>query len=120
MKIAITSQGETLEAQAEERFGRCRWILIIDTETGNWVARDNEIQRDAVQGAGIQTAEKILREEVDCVVTGHCGPKAFRVLQAAGIKIYLGAEGTGAKVLKDYQEGKLKLAETSDVEGHWV
>jgi predicted Fe-Mo cluster-binding NifX family protein len=120
MKIAITSQGNTLADPVEERFGRCQWILIVDLETRGVVALNNKIQRDAVQGAGIQTAENILREDVHCVITGHCGPKAFRVLQSAGVKVYLGAAGSGEKVLDEYQQGKLKLAETSDVEGHWV
>jgi predicted Fe-Mo cluster-binding NifX family protein len=120
MKLAITSQGETLQDLVEERFGRCRWILILDSETREIVSRNNEIQRDAVQGAGIQTAENILREDVQCVITGHCGPKAYRVLQSAGVKVYLEAAGTGEKALEEYLQGKLKLAETSDVEGHWV
>ena len=57
--------------------------------------------------------------EVDAVMTGHCGPKAFRVLDAAGIQIYLGAEGTVEAALNDFRAGKYQPANKPDVEGHW-
>lgn len=61
---------------------------------------------------------------MEAVITGHCGPKAFRTLSVAGIKLFTGAEGTVADTLKRFRmkrfrEGMLAEAEEADVEGHW-
>ena len=49
---------------------------------------DNTPNLNATQGAGIQAAESLARLGVETLITGHCGPKAFRVLSAAGIKVF--------------------------------
>jgi predicted Fe-Mo cluster-binding NifX family protein len=53
-------------------------------------------------------------------VTGHCGPKAFRVLLAAGIKVYATGAPTVAAALELYRSGKLTEAKAADVDGHWM
>jgi len=52
-------------------------------------------------------------------VTGHCGPKAFRVLLAAGVKVYTTDALTVSAALEHYRSGKLTEAKAADVEGHW-
>jgi predicted Fe-Mo cluster-binding NifX family protein len=58
--------------------------------------------------------------DAQVLVTGHCGPKAFRGLAAAGIAIYTSDAPTVAAALELYREGKLKKSEQADVEGHWA
>jgi len=41
MKVAVTSQGDTLDSQVDPRFGRAAYILIVDTETLEFEAFDN-------------------------------------------------------------------------------
>lgn len=94
MKTAVTSRGQGLNSMVDPRFGRFSWFILIDTETGQHQSLSNAEAPEAIQGAGIQAAEKISRLGVDSVITGHCGPKAFRVLRAAGIKVYSGSGGT--------------------------
>lgn len=53
-------------------------------------------------------------------MTGHCGPKAFRVLSAAGVKVYDTDQPTVAAALEAFKAGWLKPAESADVEGHWT
>ena len=74
---------------------------------------------NAAQGAGIQAAEAVSRLGAECLITGHCGPKAFRTLQAAGIRVYTGAAGTVGEAIAALQQGRLALAEAADVDGHW-
>ncbi len=81
---------------------------------------DNTQNFNAMQGAGIQAAETVCRHGAECVITGHCGPKAFRALKAAGIKIAIGAKGTVMQAIEDYKSGKLQSVDSPDVEGHWV
>ncbi|OPZ74084.1 MAG: Dinitrogenase iron-molybdenum cofactor [Firmicutes bacterium ADurb.Bin456] len=120
MKIAITAQGKNMESKVDPRFGRASWFVLVDTETGAHEAVSNEQNLNAGQGAGIQSAENISRQGVKAVITGNCGPKAFRTLNAAGIKIYTGAEGTVAEVYEKFKAGKLPEAAGANVEGHWV
>jgi predicted Fe-Mo cluster-binding NifX family protein len=94
-------------------------MIIADTETGQYRAVPNE-GNEAAQGAGIQTAESVARLGVQSVITGHCGPKAFRVLKAAGVKVYSGSGGTVAAALHRLKKGELPESEAADVEGHWA
>ena len=72
------------------------------------------------QGAGIQAAQHLVNNEVEGVITGHCGPKAFRVLSAAGIAVYNCDAQTVSEAIEQFKSGVLKPAESADVEGHWV
>lgn len=120
MKIAITAQGKNMESKVDPRFGRASWFVLVDTETGAYEAVSNEQNLNAGQGAGIQSAENISRQGAKAVITGNCGPKAFRTLNAAGIKIYIGAEGTVSEVFEKFKAGKLSEATGANVDGHWV
>lgn len=119
LKIAITSQGKTMESKVDPRFGRAGWFLVVDTNTGACKAVSNEQNLNANQGAGIQAAEQVSRQEVSALITGNCGPKAFRTLTAAGIKVYYGADGTVAEILEQFHKGTLSEASDANVEGHW-
>jgi predicted Fe-Mo cluster-binding NifX family protein len=93
---------------------------LYETETGDFEAIDNAQNLNAVQGAGIQAAETISRHGAECLVTGHCGPKAFRTLGAAGIAVFLNARGTIAEAIEQFKAGTLPAALGPDVDGHWA
>jgi len=118
MKIAITTNGSNLEAPVGQRFGRAERFMVIDPATLEYQLVENP--GDPAQGAGIQSAERVARLGVSALITGHCGPKAYRVLQAAGIEVYVGAQGSVAEVLEQHRQGRLQPAVGADVEGHWV
>lgn len=120
MKVVITAQGKTLNDQVDPRFGRARFFIVADTETGEFGAVDNVQNLNAAQGAGIQAGRNVAALGVESVVTGHVGPKAFSVLQAAGISIFTGASGTVKNALEQLDSGKLQCVDNPDVEGHWV
>ena len=120
MKIAVTSLGESLESPIDQRFGRARFFVLYDLENGEWSVHDNKQNLEAAQGAGIQAARNVAALGVGCVLTGHCGPNAFRTLRAAGIELYLGVKGTVAEAVEQVKAGELKPAQDADVEGHWV
>ena len=120
VKLAFTTSGETLDALLDSRFGRAPKFLVYDTDSDTFEVVDNQQNLDAAQGAGIQAAETVARSGADCLVTGHCGPKAYRVLSAAGVKVYNTDIPTVAAALDAFKAGRLKPAESADVEGHWV
>jgi predicted Fe-Mo cluster-binding NifX family protein len=119
MKIAVTATGNTLDAQVDPRFGRAPKFILYDSDSDTFEAVDNTQNLNAVQGAGIQSAETVSRNGAECVITGHCGPKAFRTLGAAGVKVYVNAQGTVAEAIRAFKAGELTLASGPDVEGHW-
>jgi len=120
MKIAFTTSGETLEAPLDSRFGRASKFILYDLERDYFEVIDNRQNLNATQGAGIQSAETVARSGAGCIVTGHCGPKAFKVLSAAGITVYNCGEATVADALKAFREGALKPMDSADVDGHWI
>ncbi len=120
MKIVVTSTGETLESPVDTHFGRAAKFILFDTETGRFQVVDNTQSLNAPQGAGIQAAETVSRLGAEGLITGHCGPKAFRTLKAAGVTIYTGVKGTVAEAVEQFKAGELSPAESSDVESHWV
>ena len=119
MKVAITSTGPTLKAEVDQRFGRARLFLIVDTETESVKVVDNEQNLNVSQGAGIQAAETVVNEGAEVLITGHCGPNAFRTLQAAGVRILAGAQGTVGQMVEKFKRGELEFVQGADVPGHW-
>ena len=118
MKIAFTASGNGLDAPMDSRFGRAPKFLIYDLDRETFEVIDNSQNLNAPQGAGIQAAETVVRSGAGILVTGHCGPKAFRVLSSSGIKIYYSAVSTVEAALAAFRNGKLTPTETADVEGH--
>ncbi|MBN1321268.1 MAG: NifB/NifX family molybdenum-iron cluster-binding protein [Thermoleophilia bacterium] len=119
MKIAITAAGPDLSSAVDQRFGRGRYLLIVDTPERTVQVIDNQAGMNAAQGAGIQAAQSVIDSGATVLISGHCGPKAFRALKAAGIEVHLTAGGTVDEVLSQFEEGKLELAPSADVDGHW-
>ena len=119
MKILITSKSMELTGDVDPRFGRARYFIIYDTETNQWDALDNIQNLNATQGAGIQAGENASKTGVEYVLTGHCGPKAFKTLSANGIKVIVGVKGSVAGVIEGFKKGVFKPSDQSDVQGHW-
>jgi len=118
MKIAFTTTGDSLDSPFNTTFGRSPKFLIYDLDRDDFTIVDNQQNLNSAQGAGIQAAQTVARSGAQCLVSGHCGPKAFRVLSAAGIKTYYTNAATVAAALEAYRNGSLSEAAAADVEGH--
>lgn len=119
MKIAVTAKSTGPQAEVDERFGRAAYFVIYDTEADSWETVDNAQQMNAPQGAGVQAAQTMVANDVNVLLTGHCGPKAYRALSAAEIEVFNGATGTASDAVQAYNENRLEKASGPDVEGHW-
>jgi len=120
MKIAITSQGKELDSPIDPRFGRARYFLVVDTDTGEVSVADNAQNLNAAQGAGIQAGRNVVELGAEAVITGHVGPKAFSTLQAGGVQIYTCTADTVGEAVAQFKAGSLQPAGGADVQGHWV
>ncbi len=120
MKIAVTSRGPEMTSDVDPRFGRAKWFVIVDTETGESEAIDNTSGVEAGSGAGVQAAARVAGSGVEYVLTGHCGPNAFRTLAAAGVKIITSVTGTVEEAVGKIKDGELSPTDAADVNGHWT
>ena len=120
MKMAVTSQGTDLGSRVDPSFGRAKYFVLVDTETGELSAHDNQQNLNAPQGAGIQAARNVAQLGAEAVITGNIGPKAFATLQAGGVEIHIGADGSVGDAIKQFQDGRLERAGKANVEGHWI
>jgi len=120
MKVAISAKNDNFQETVDTRFGRAKGFILYDTKTDTSSYHSNIQNLNAAQGAGIQTAQNVSNIGAEAVISGHCGPKAFKVLEASEIKVYTVSNNTkideAIQLLKD---GKLQVAGGADVQGHW-
>jgi len=119
MRIAITTSGKDLDAPVDPRFGRAKSFIVYDTDSGQWSLMDNAQNLNAAQGAGIQAATVVVNAGAEAVLTGNCGPKAFRALLAGKVKVYTGVSGTVREAIDHLRAGQLRPADAASVESHF-
>ena len=121
MKIAITCQEDKTDSPLDSRFGRAPMFFFIDSDGQPGYFLPNTQNKQAVQGAGIQSAQTVLKENSNVLITGHCGPKAFKILKEAGVRVFTAAAAkTIEEALRQFSDNKLEELNDADVEGHWV
>ena len=120
MIIAVTSQDKDLAGEVDPRFGRAKHFLLVDSETMHLQVVENHQSLNLPQGAGIQAAMNVIIHEPEVVLTGNCGPKAFKILQAVGVKVVVGVYGKIEDAIQAYLRGEYEHAKDANVEGHWV
>ena len=106
MRVCITSTGAGLDSEMDPRFGRCQYFLFVDPQSLEMEASENP-NIGASGGAGIQSAQFVANKGVEAIITGQVGPNDYTTLQAAGIKILVGASGKARDVLEKYKKGQL-------------
>jgi predicted Fe-Mo cluster-binding NifX family protein len=106
MKVAISAYGRDLDAEINPRFGRCDFLLIVDTDTMDYESFANE-SMNLTGGAGIQTASFVISKGVQAVLTGSCGPNAMEVFNAADVAVYPGQAGSVAQAVARLKNNEL-------------
>lgn len=119
MKVAVTAKGTNLESEVDPRFGRAAYILIVETETMGYQVLDNSSNVNAFKGAGIQAATMVAEQGAEVLLTGYCGPNAFKTVQAAGMKVVSDVTGTVAQAVETFLGGRMQYSEGANVDGHW-
>jgi predicted Fe-Mo cluster-binding NifX family protein len=93
MKIAITSNGSSLDDQIVARFGRCPYFIFVNPDTLEFESISNP-NMSLGGGAGPQSAQLMAEKGISVVLTGNCGPNAFQTFGAAGIQVITGVGGS--------------------------
>lgn len=118
MKIAVSSNGPDLDSVVDPRFGRCAYLVIVDTENMQHEAVSNP-NVGAGGGAGISTAQMVVDKGAQAVLTGNVGPNAFGVLDQAGISVYTGISGTVRQAAERFKAGGMSSTTSPTVGGHF-
>jgi predicted Fe-Mo cluster-binding NifX family protein len=118
MKIAVSAVGRSLDAEVDPRFGRCPYFLIVETADLSFEAVPNA-SVSLGGGAGIQSAQLMAEKAVEVVLTGNCGPNAYRTLEAAGIKVVTGYAGTARQAVDSFRSGAWSAIEQPNVDSHF-
>ncbi len=119
MIVAIPTSGKDLDSRVDSRLGRSVGFILYDTDKNSFRFFENRLDELAQEGAGVQAARFLLREKVESVITGHCGPKAFHLFSEAGVPVYSGVNCSIFSALEDLASGKLCALESADVKEHW-
>jgi len=97
MKIALSATAPSLDAEVDPRFGRCRYFIIVDS----------------------QSTQMIASKGVEVVLTGNCGPNAYQTLSAAGIKVITGVSGRIKDAIEAFKAGRFESSNQPNVGTHY-
>ena len=107
MKIAITSQGDNLDSLVDQRFGRCPYLILVETDAMHVEAVANPYA-DESGGVGSRLAALVAGRGVQVLLTGTVGPNARQALDAAGIQAILDCKGAVRDAIDGFQAGRLQ------------
>jgi predicted Fe-Mo cluster-binding NifX family protein len=117
MKIGVSATGPTLDAMVDPRFGRCAYLVVVETDDLTFEAFENA-SAALGGGAGIQSARLMAQHGVNAVLTGGCGPNAHQTLASAGIQVVTDCSGTVADTIRRFKAGELQPAAGPNVASH--
>jgi len=116
----VPAQSRELSSEVDFRFGRAEWLLVIDSETGNYETYGNAVSLKCAQLSGSQVAQNLVDDGVQVVLTRHIGPIAFKILKDADVKIFHVIEQTVQEAINSFKAGELKEIDRANVEAHWI
>ncbi|MEJ5363307.1 MAG: NifB/NifX family molybdenum-iron cluster-binding protein [Spirochaetota bacterium] len=119
MKIAIPTRQNSLDSEIDERFGRAKGFIVYDSDTGTYEWVDNKQSVQSTQGAGIQSAKNVIDSGAEILIAGNVGPKAYSILRASGVDVYICDVMKASQAISEFKNGKLKKASEATVESHW-
>lgn len=119
MKVAVAASQASLDAPVDPRFGRCPLFLVVDTETMEFEALENQAAM-AGGGAGIQAAQMVANAGAQAVMAGNFGPNAFYAFSQAGIAMYPVPPGMSVRqAIEALNNGELQPLSGPSVSAHW-
>ncbi|NHB69722.1 NifB/NifX family molybdenum-iron cluster-binding protein [Perlabentimonas gracilis] len=86
MKVAITSTGDSLDSKLDERFGRCSFFVVYDTESKSTEFIPNP-NKEAENGAGPASVQVVASRNVSKIVSGEFGMKIKSLVDSLQIQM---------------------------------
>ncbi|MCP4572225.1 MAG: diguanylate cyclase [bacterium] len=116
MRVCIpTREGSGREAVVHNHFGSAPGFVIVDTETGDLTAMENDNAHHA--HGNCQPMAKLEGKDVDALVIGGIGVRALQLIKQAGLTVYYSGGGTVGDVVDALDQGKLPEMEITNACG---
>jgi len=103
MKVAITSTGNSLDSLLDERFGRCSYFVIYDTESKSTEFVPNP-NKEAENGAGPASVQVVTSRNVSKIVSGEFGMKIKSLVDSLKIQMIVVKEAKKVKEIIEMLE----------------
>jgi predicted Fe-Mo cluster-binding NifX family protein len=96
MIVFVPAREDSDKSLVSEQLGRANYFYVYDTSTKKEAIYENRFKREN-HGAGIKTAEFILKQNTDCLITPRVGEKSLELLLDSDVKIYK----SNGKIIKE-------------------
>lgn len=125
MKIAVSSQGTSLDAWTGISFGVCSQFLVVDTETMDCVIVSVPPDQIGTSGVSLVAIRAIVNQGAETVITGHIKDICRQAMLNLGIEVIDGVGrmtvreaieryvAEGAQEIQEYQPPPAKIAVAS-------
>jgi len=110
MRVAVSSEGHSLESKVGHRLGTSPYLIIIDLETMAFETLENH---GSFRVSGMQAVALAIGQKVNAVLTGYCSPAAQSYLGEYNIEVITGMEGTISEVVGQYKRTKRSRRDSS-------
>ena len=106
-RIVITSDGDTLDSEVSQHFGRCPYFIVLEIAEGRtkaWKAVKNPYFENHVPFA---VPDFILKLKPDVLITGGIGPRALQAMEGK-TKVIHGFSGTCREAIERYVRNEVE------------
>lgn len=108
MKIALTLKKNNSKSSFASLFGRCSYIMIVNTLDNSEVFIKNPYS-SSIGSSGIQTTKLLVENNCEILITKSIGSQALMYLNSVGIKVYTSSEKTAYDSINLFNKGRLEL-----------
>ncbi|HSA35842.1 MAG TPA: NifB/NifX family molybdenum-iron cluster-binding protein [Methanomassiliicoccales archaeon] len=115
-RMAVTSKGDGLDGEIAP-MARSSYFIIFEGSPENSMVMENLVKKGGSESA-IKNAAELAKQKVDIVITGTIGPRAFKQLETAGVKVHAGCEGKVSDILEKCLKGKLPTCKKATYGGY--
>jgi len=115
-RMAVTSKGDGLDGEIAP-MARSSFFIIFEGSPENSMVMENLVKKGGSESA-IKSAAELAKQKVDIVITGTIGPRAFKQLESAGVKVHAGCEGKVSDILEKCLKSKLPVCKKATYGGY--
>lgn len=107
MIIVVPTKDEGEKSVVSDQLGRANYFYVYDTDNLKGKIFKNTFLNEN-HGAGVKTAEFLLKENANVLITPRIGEKALDLLLETDVKIYKSNAKIVKENIKDYLNGELE------------
>jgi len=112
MKIAVPSDGPSLEARVQNKLGTSPYLLVVDSNDMSFEVLDGP-PPSLGSGAGVQALSIVLAQGANVILVGYISPNISGTLQKHGIEVVTSVSGSVREAVMKYKCGGFSHAENN-------